>query len=145
MDIEPWDLRDPERLITDVATRTVLKDDTVLAVLVRQPSTEQKIVAVRRLDLSARQEGFEELRDVLCDLARSFPLPDVRPPRHALVTVIVRRGRCVFGPNEGNWLSGWRYSNHFAPVYDSGLILVTEHGWADFMSQFAGHEPRLVA
>ena len=48
-----------------------------------------------------------------------------------------------WAPNEAVWLNGWRFSNHFAPVYDSDLILVTEHGWTDFMTQWAGHEPRL--
>lgn len=143
MKLEPYELRDPARLITEVAERVDLVEDSAYAVLVRAPSTVQEVVEVRRLDLPALLGDDEEIRDDLCVLARSFRLPDVRPPRHAVVTVLVRPGRCVLGPNEAVWLNGWRFSNHFAPVYVSDLILVTEHGWTDFMTQSAGHEPRL--
>ena len=30
-------------------------------------------------------------------------------------------------------------------VYTGELILVTEHGWVDFMTDACGHEPRMVA
>lgn len=143
MRLEPYDIRDPEKLIEQIADQVDLVEDTAYAALVRAPSTTQELVEVRRLDLPALLDDDDDIRDDLCDLARSFDLPDIRPPRHALVTVVVRPGRCVIGPNEAVWLSGWRYSNHLAPVYDSDLILVTEHGWTDFMTAWAGHTPRM--
>ena len=41
-------------------------------------------------------------------------------------------------------LAGWRYANHFMPVFEGGLLLVTEHGWYDWYSGEAGHTPALV-
>lgn len=39
-------------------------------------------------------------------------VPDeLRPPQPSAVTVIVRPGLCVFGPNEGRWLSAWLESS----------------------------------
>ena len=65
------------------------------------------------------------------------------PPQ--AVTIVVRPGFAVFGPNEGVWCRGWRYANHVQDVYTGELILVTEHGWVDFMTDACGHEPRMVA
>ncbi len=61
------------------------------------------------------------------------------------MTVVVRPGRTVFGPNESVWFSGWRYSNHFEAISTGDVMLVTEHGWLDFMTREAGHVPRMVA
>jgi hypothetical protein len=41
-------------------------------------------------------------------------------------------------------LAGWRYANHFMPVFEGGLLLVTEHGWCDWYSGEAGHTPALA-
>lgn len=60
------------------------------------------------------------------------------------VTIVVRSGFAEFGPNEVVWFKGWRYSNHVQSVYTGELILVTEHGWHDFMSGAAAEEPRMV-
>lgn len=144
MTLEPFDIRDPALLVTQVAEQVAFVEDTAYVVLVRDPSTDQEIVEVRSLDLPALLDDDDDISNELRKLARSFVLPDVGPPRHALVTILVRPGRCVFGPNEGVWLRGWRYSNHCAPVYSSELILVTEHGWAHIWSDFAGHEPRMA-
>jgi hypothetical protein len=141
MTLSTWELRDPEQLITAVADLVPLDHDTAYAVLVRAPSTDQELLDVRRIELPALLDDSDDISEDLCDLAGSFHLPDVRIPQHALVTVIVRSGRCLVGPNEGVWLAGWRYSNHFAPVFDSDLFVVTEHGWVHFFSDCAGHEP----
>ena len=57
--------------------------------------------------------------------------------------------RLSIGINEGAELRcqyhGWRYANHLQDVYTGELILVTEHGWVDFMTDACGHEPRMVA
>lgn len=80
------------------------------------------------------------------DVMTRLDIPDEPgPPQHTAVTVLVRPGLCVFGPNEGCWFSAWRYSNHLTNAYDGSLILVTEHGWADFMSDTAGLAPAMAA
>ena len=65
-------------------------------------------------------------------------------PTHSSVLVVVRPGLCVFGPNEAAWFMGDRYANHFARLWTMETILVTEHGWLDFMTNEAGVEPALV-
>jgi hypothetical protein len=75
-----------------------------------------------------------------------MPIP--KRPRgeidHAVMTIIARRGMAVFGRREQPWLLGWRYSNHLADVFDSDVILMTEHGWCDLMTDWGGHQPRLT-
>ncbi len=144
MSLASFEIRDPERLVIDVAERVELTEDTAYAVLVRAPSVDQEILEVRRLELPALLDDDEEISEDLRALARSFRLPEAWPPQHAVVTVVVRPGRCLFGPNEHVWLAGWRYANHFQPLHDSDMILVTEHGWAHCFSDFAGHHPRML-
>ena len=47
------------------------------------------------------------------------------------------------GPNEGVWCRAWRYINHHRALYSGEIILVTEHGWSDFMTRFGGTTPAL--
>jgi hypothetical protein len=42
-------------------------------------------------------------------------------------------------------VSAWRYSNHLTNAFDGRMILVTEHGWTDFMTDTAGYSPAMVA
>ena len=144
MALEPWDIKDPDLLIHSVAEQVPLTEDTAYVVLVRHPSTRQEIVQIRKLDLPALLDDGDDISDELRDVVRSFGVPHTRECLHAVVTVLVRPGRCVIGPNEVVWFKGWRYSNHFVRTFDSDLILVTEHGWIDLMTEFAGHEPRMA-
>ena len=57
------------------------------------------------------------------------------------VLVIVRPGLCVFGANEGVWYLAERYANFIASLWPVIDILVTEHGWLDFMTNDAGLHP----
>jgi hypothetical protein len=61
------------------------------------------------------------------------------------VTFVVRPGLCVFGPNEGRWMSAWRYSNHLTNCFSGDVVLVTEHGWAALMADAGGHSPAMAA
>ena len=65
-------------------------------------------------------------------------------PRHLPVLVIVRPGLCVFGPNEAVWLMAARYANFMASLWPVNEMLVTEHGWFDFMTDEAGLTPAAV-
>ena len=115
-------------------------------VLVARPSSEQRIVTIRRLATPALIDDWHSASNEIYDVMQELPIPD-RParPDHSVLTVVVRPGLCVFGPNEGRWMSAWSYSNHFRNCFDGSVILVTEHGWADFMTDTAGHSPALAA
>jgi hypothetical protein len=143
MDLNPYDVRDPAELIRQIAERVDLVEDTAWLALVHRPSTTQKLLDVRALDLPALLDDGEDISESLRDAARTFGLGWRRHYEHALVTVVVRPGRCVFGPNELVWSLGWRYANHFEAAFDGDLILVTEHGWLDFMTKEAGFEPAM--
>ena len=73
-------------------------------------------------------------------MVERLPVPgwDRTSPRHSIVTVVVRAGLAVIGPAEARWLVGWHYCNHLRSVYTADLIVVTEHGWVDFMSGLGG-------
>ncbi|HEU5042803.1 MAG TPA: hypothetical protein VFT75_01560 [Nocardioidaceae bacterium] len=103
-------------------------------------------VAVRSLRTPALIDDWYDAREELYDVMQSFAIPDEpRPPRHSAITFVVRRGLCVLGPNEGRWMSAWRDSNHLTNAYDGSVVLVTEHGWYDFMTDAAALTPSIAA
>lgn len=144
MDLEPYDVRDPAQLIAEIAEQVDLVEDTAWLALVRRPSTTQELLEVRALELPALLDDGEDISESLHNATKSFGLGWQRDYEHALVTIVVRPGRCVFGPNELVWSLGWRYTNHLEAVFDGNLILVTEHGWLDLMTQEAGFEPAML-
>ncbi len=143
MALQPYEFRDPEALLGALAERVPFTEDTAYLVLVAHPSTTQRIVRVERLDSPAVLDEWSAARDEMRDRIQAWPIPDVVPPTHAGVLVVVRRGLCVFGANEGHWSNAWRYVNHLRRLYSGDLVLVTEHGWLDLMTQLAGHSPAL--
>jgi hypothetical protein len=143
MNLEPYEFRSPAELIDDIASRVPLTDGTAYLVLVAQPSTAQHMISIDRLDAPAELDDFEEVRDEMRERIEGWPLPDVWPPTHAAVVVVVRRGLCVMGPNEGMWCKAWRYINHHRALHIGDLILVTEHGWVDFMTHLGEVTPAL--
>ena len=145
MKLEHWELRDPRRLIEDIAEQVTLLEDTSYVALVHHPSTHQQLQRVVPLQLPALLDDDEDISEDLREVARSFGIGWDPPSDHLLTTVVVRPGLTLFGPNESVWFNGWRYSNHFESISTGDLILVTEHGWLDFMTNEAGHFPRLQA
>lgn len=143
MELHSYDVRDPAQLITQIAERVDLAEDTAWLALVHRPSTTQKVLDVRPLEVPALLDDDEDITEVLRDAAQSFGLGWRRRYEHAIVTVVVRPGRCVLGPNELVWFRGWRYANHMEAVFDGDLVLVTEHGWLDFMTNEAGFVPAM--
>jgi hypothetical protein len=142
MELEPFEYRDHARLVNEVNRRVALEENTVHVALVHEPSTLQRVVSVTTLATPAVIDDYVEACAELTELMQRLPIPDEpRPPRHSVMTFVVRPGRCVFGPNEGRWMSAWRYSHHFRNAYDGRVTLVTEHGWCDFMTYEAGHMP----
>lgn len=138
-----FEFRDPASLVDEIAARVPLVGGTAHLALVERPSTTQRLVRVETLRTPAEiftpQVAEEELRRVI----DGWPLPDVHPPQHASLLVIVRPGLCVFGPNEAQWFLADRYLNHLRSLYTGDCVLVTEHGWLDFMTRFADKTPAL--
>jgi hypothetical protein len=145
-ELKPYELRDPARLIRAVAERVTLAEDTSWLALVHHPSTNQRLVRVDQLPIPALLDDDDDISAHLRTAAEACGIGwSGRGPDHMAVTIIVRPGYAVFGPNEGVWCKGWRYSNHFQSLHTGELMLVTEHGWVDFMTDFAGLEPRMVS
>lgn len=145
MKLQRYEIRDPARLIHDIATRVELAEDSAYLALVHHPSTHQRLQEVRALALPALLDDGERISDELREAVQAIvPQAAPHPPEYVVTTVVVRPGRCIFGPNEVVWSNGWRYANHFAAAHTGDLLLVTEHGWVDLMTAEAGHEPRML-
>jgi hypothetical protein len=141
MQLEPFEYRDHARLVHEVDRRVALVENSAYVALVYKPSTTQRLVTVRRLGTPGVIDRYEDACTELREVMQGLPIPDAPRPQHSVMTFVVRPGACVFGPNERNWLFAWRYSNHLTQAFTSNLILVTEHGWCDFMTHEAGAAP----
>ncbi len=147
MELRPYEYRDPGELLAAVVAERALCEGDMLLALVCDPSSDQQVVHTIGVDRADRPRldsygGPEILRAHL----QRLPVPARRrgkPPRHSVMTITARRGLTVFGPAEIACLSAWRYSNHLIDVFVGDLMVVTEHGWADFMTGWGGPEPRL--
>jgi len=146
MKLASYDFKDPGLLIEEVAARYELTPGAALLVVVEDPPTHQRITHIEPLDIDSRVGQDVDLSDLLCDLMQELPVPqEERPIKHSVMTVLVRPGAAIFGPHESRWMLGWRYSHHFTSAFTGGVILVTEHGWVDFMTDWGGHQPAMVA
>lgn len=146
MTLRPWQLQDPARLLTEVAERFPLVEGTALLALIHHPSTEQNLVGVQRLRAPAVIDDWQEASEEIYEQMQRFDIPErPRRPEHSGVTIVVRDGLCVLGLNEGQWHRAWRYSNHLRNAFDGGLILVTQHGWVDVLTDTAGLSPAMAA
>lgn len=144
---DSWELADPARLVDEIAAAVPLRADTAHLAVVRDPSTIQRLLATETLPTTARISHHDDVRRLLVETVRErLPVPPLTATRirHAVVTVVVRDGLTVMTRNEAHWLKAWRYSNHMRSAYDGYLILVTEHGWYDWVSRAAGRVPHLV-
>jgi hypothetical protein len=148
MELRPYEYRDPGQLLAEVMAADVLSEHDLVVVLVCEPSVDQKIVrSVRFTETPPRHVDHWERSQFLRQIVEQLQVPACKlgePPSHSVMTITARRGWPEFGPSEFSWLAGWRYSNHLAPVFVGDLLLITEHGWADFMSGRAGRLPALA-
>jgi len=145
MKLKPYELKDPGELVQGLAERVDLVEDTAWLVQIQDPSTRQLIVGVDRMDSPALIDEWQEARDELHDRIQAWSVPDTHRPQQAAVLVVVRPGLCVMGPNEAQWFLAWRYVNHLRSLFSGDLILVTEHGWTDFMTNLGGYAPTMSA
>lgn len=147
MTAEDHSYRDVAALVTQIAHLCPLTEGLALLAVVEDPSTTQQLIQLERLPVDARIDAHDEVRDLLRDTMRALPIPDFAGPdtRHSVLTVVVRPGRALLGPHEQAWLMGWRYSNHHRGAWDSELVVVTEHGWYEWRSDWAGFAPTMLA
>lgn len=143
MSLADLDLRNTQQLMDDVTARISLSRGSALLVLVDQPATTQRVLAVRRLDVPARQpEWSRDLSELLYDEMHALPIPPRDPHiRAVVVTVLAREGLVGWGRAEKTWARAWRYSNHNTDALDRDIIVVTEHGWASLWSHAGGTRP----
>jgi hypothetical protein len=141
--LAPYEFRDPAALISELAERIALDEGTAHLVLVERPSTAQRIIRIDRLRTPAEILLGRDAEDEMRDVIDTWPLPEELPPRHSALLVLVRPGWCVFGPNEAQWFHADLYLNHLRSVHTGDCILVTEHGWVDFMTHLAGSTPAM--
>src|SRR3954452_16135647 len=124
MTLHPTEVRDPHELMRQVDARVTLAGNTAFLVLVAHPSTTQRLLAVEPLTTPARIHHWSKAREELVSAVGRLAIPDEPGPPHlVLMTIVVRPGLCVFGPNENQWFRAWRYSNHLAHAYSGDLIL----------------------
>jgi hypothetical protein len=136
------EFRDPFRLIREIDDLVGIHVGVAYVALVERPARQQRLLTVATLRTPAMVEGYEEPMAEIRELMDNLVIPGAtRPPSHAVTTVVARPGLCVFGPNEGRWFDAWALSNHLRDCYTGDLILVTEHGWCDFMTYCAGTAP----
>lgn len=156
-ELEPWDIRDLDQLMHEVNDRTGLPENTAWLVQVEDPPTEQRIVRIEQFSHGSPaqwwppgvepdrwEHRWRPARDEFYEYVESWTVPDVVPPRHLCLIVTVRRGICDFGLAEFDWLNTDRYLNACQPIFKGGVVVVTEHGWADFMSKQGAATPALA-
>ncbi len=137
--------RDPAVLMDEIASHSSLTPGLALLAVVEDPATEQRLTHLERLPVDSRLEHYEQVRDVLYETMQRLLIPDFAGPdtRHSVLTVVVRPGFTVIGRHEQAWCLGWRYSNHGRGAWDGDLAVVTEHGWYELLSRWAGRSPAI--
>ncbi len=147
MELRPYEYRDPSRVLTAVLADRPLAAGDMLLALVHDPPGDQQVLRTVRLDGEhSRRLGPYDGPDILAGYLRRLAVPmrqPGEPPRHSVMTISARRGLAVFGPAEAACMNAWRYCGHLVDAFVGDLLLVTEHGWADFMSGWGGPQPRL--
>ena len=147
VELRPYEYRDPGQVLTAVLAGGSLSEGDMLLALVHDPSGDQQVLRTARLDSEhSRCLRQHEDPDILAGYLRRLAVPmrqPGEPPRHSVMTISARRGLAVFGPAEAACMSTWRQCGHLVDAFVGDLLLVTEHGWTDFMSGWGGREPWL--
>jgi hypothetical protein len=145
--LQTFEYRDPGAVVGDIMRQHDVRAGDIYLALVHEPNVAQEVV---HTTYAPREEwvGLDQhdLSEFIRDKAQAMPVPDWRErgsPRHSIATVVFRRGLTVFGAEEALWLDAWMFSNHLMCAFSGGMILVTEHGWADFMSDLGASTPAL--
>jgi hypothetical protein len=145
MELESWELVDPARFIEQIASSHRLVAGLALLAVVEDPAGRQAITHVETLPIDCRIGHYSQAADLLYETMQRLTLPDVPGPdmRISVVTVIVRLGVTTPGRHEAAWTSAWKHSSHLRAAFTGNLMVVTEHGWYDLMSERGAAFPRL--
>ena len=143
--LEPYEFRDPAALMAELAERISLDEGTAHLVLVDHPSTVQRIARTERLTTPAEILSGEDAEDEMRDVIDGWPLPEVRRPRHSTPARARAAGPVRVRPQRGPVAARGPYLNHLRPLYTGNCVLVTEHGWVDWMTYLAGPTPAMRA
>lgn len=144
MEKEDYALKDPGRLMTEVAERVTLQAGTAWLVHVEDADDTQEIISIEPL-VSGVTDGWETASHELRDLVERWQVPPVPPLAHRAVVIGARRGVCAFGIEEVNWHLAWRYSHQLQPLGPCDVLVVTEHGWGDVFGHVGANEPAITA
>ena len=145
--LEPWDVADPERTLTEILASVKPTSGDVLVAMLRAAEHQELVDATRihtgpPLDLDeARERLRRHARLMAAD--RPWEGPGWRVPEFLFITVVCRGGRVVPTASDYFWLTAWRYSNHLSNAFDGDVYLVTEHGWTGCIDTRAGFTPQL--
>lgn len=143
-----WDLRDPAAALTGIARRHQLRPGMVIVGLIELPNTIQHLLDTTVLYDADRPPDEARHCAVLIRRAanRLFgPRVVIGTPRHAFLTVVVRRGPLRLSSADRRWWEGWRQAEHELPVFDGTLVVMTEQGWRSADDQLVGFQPALAA
>ena len=145
MNLYPFQFRNPGQLLVDVLAEHKIGDGDVLLALVQHPDREQRLLHVARLGRAVPDDTYDRSA-LLYDAMQLMPIPPSRRdgPTVAVMTILARRGPAVIGAREDEWALAWRYSNHLTDAYTGDLMLVTEHGWTDWLTGLSGATPQLA-
>jgi len=144
MSLTDLQLRNVQEFMDEVTARQSIAPDSVTLVVVDQPATRQRILAIRRLDVPPSPHEQPDLSRLLHDEMQTLPIPPWRRDlRTIVVTIIGRSGFNVWTSIESTWAMGWRYSNHLTGAFDGEIVVVTEHGWAALFTEVGGGQPAL--
>jgi hypothetical protein len=154
-----WELEEPEDVLAQTLKRARPAEGDVVVARVdveAQNVTGTRVLAVPtapkvigRWDDETRWRRQSRLSDVVREAAEKLA-----PAREwsdngrggftgVFITLVCRQGRVVDTKAEWQWLTAWRYSNHFRDGFDGDVYVVTPHGWTGIMDERRGVEPVL--
>ncbi|MDN5851579.1 MAG: hypothetical protein L0K86_01815 [Actinomycetia bacterium] len=137
------DFHDIADLMDQIGTTHRLYDGAVLLALVRDPETTQEIVQLSHVPAGAYADDATADKQ-LDDLLTSLPVEERREIRYRTLTIVCRRGYTVMGEIDLRWSNALKYGWKPGGCLTTAQVVVTEHGWAEFMTGEAGHEPALA-
>jgi hypothetical protein len=143
----PWDLENPADILMQVNAVCRFKLGRTIVAAVRlsdQTVTGAEVITERRLP-QKHLSGSDLAREMAERLVpeRWAIVKDRSGMSHVLITVVCRPGFVVPTAQEFDWLSAWRYSNHFRGAYDGDVFIMTPNGWSGTLDHRAGFEPCL--
>lgn len=138
------DFTDIADLMDQIAATHEFYDGSVLVALVHDPESTQKIVRIDRAPAGAYADDATADKQ-MNDILTALPVEERAEFRYRTLTIVVHRGLTVMGDIDLRWSNALKYGWKPAGCFTTAQVIVTEHGWLEFMSGAAGHTPAMVA